>query len=124
MLDRPMASTESETGVVVVGARSRPLQDLFHLLLRASWPRAVAFITGVWMSVNALFAVVYMLVGGIANSSGDFFDSMFFSIETMGTIGYGEMAPATRAAHAVVMLESVTGLLLTALATGLVFTKF
>jgi inward rectifier potassium channel len=119
-----MAGTESETGVVVIGARSRPLQDLFHLLLRASWPRALAIIVSVWLCVNALFALIYMQVGGIANSSGDFLDSMFFSIETMGTIGYGEMAPATRAAHAAVMLQSVTGLLLTALATGLVFTKF
>jgi inward rectifier potassium channel len=49
---------------------------------------------------------------------------LFFSIETMGTIGYGEMAPATRPAHAVVMVESVLGLILIALATGLIFSKF
>jgi inward rectifier potassium channel len=120
-----MANTSaSATGVVIVGDRSKPLQDLYHLWLRSSWPRAILLIAGVYLLANALFALVYLRVGGIANSRGDFFDSLFFSIETMGTIGYGEMLPATRAAHVVVMFESVTGLLLTALVTGLVFAKF
>lgn len=113
-----------DTGVVIVGDRPQPIHDLYHLWLRTTWPRAIALIAVGYVIINALFAALYMAVGGVANSSGDFFDSLFFSIETMGTIGYGEMTPATRAAHAVVMLESVTSLLLTALATGLVFAKF
>jgi inward rectifier potassium channel len=113
-----------DTGVVIVGDRPKPIHDLYHLWLRTTWPRAIALIAIWYLIINALFACLYMSVGGVANSSGDFFDSLFFSIETMGTIGYGEMTPATRAAHAVVMLESVTSLLLTALATGLVFAKF
>jgi len=117
-------TTGSATGVVIVGDRSRPMHDLYHLWLRTTWPRAISLIAVTYLAVNALFALVYLMVGGVANSRGDFFDSMFFSVETMGTIGYGEMTPATRAAHTVVMLESVTSLLLTALATGLVFAKF
>ena len=117
-------SSASQTGVVIVGDRPKPWQDLYHLWLRTTWPRAILLIAGGYLFVNALFALLYLEVGGIANSRGDFFDSLFFSIETMGTIGYGEMTPATRAAHSVVMLESVTSLLLTALATGLVFAKF
>jgi inward rectifier potassium channel len=115
---------EQQSGVVLVGETKKPMQDLYHLLLRSSWPRAVALIAGVYLCVNCVFALVFLEVGGVANSRGDFFDSLFFSIETMGTIGYGEMTPVTRAAHVVVMFESVTGLLLTALVTGLVFTKF
>ena len=42
----------------------------------------------------------------------------------MGTIWYGAMYPETRLANAVVVAESVAGLLLTALATGIVFVKF
>lgn len=113
-----------ETGVVIVGDRPQPIHDLYHLWLRTTWPRAISLIAVVYLCVNAAFALLYRGVGGIANSRGDFFDSLFFSIETMGTIGYGEMTPATRAAHVIVMFESVTGLLLTALATGLVFAKF
>ena len=114
----------SPTGVVIVGDRPKPTQDLYHLWLRTSWPRALLLIAGTYLFVNALFGLLYLAVGGVANSRGDFWDSLFFSVETMGTIGYGEMTPATRAAHSIVMLESVTSLLLTALATGLVFAKF
>jgi inward rectifier potassium channel len=117
-------SSVQETGVVIVGNRPKPMQDLYHLWLRTTWPRAILLIATVYLAVNALFALMYLYVGGIANSRGDFFDSLFFSIETMGTIGYGEMTPATRGAHVIVMLESVTSLLLTAIATGLVFAKF
>ena len=117
-------STAPATGVVVVGDRPKPMQDLYHLWLRTTWPRGLALIAAGYLAVNALFALAYLEVGAVANSRGDFFDSLFFSVETMGTIGYGEMTPATRAAHALVMFESVTSLLLTALATGLVFTKF
>lgn len=120
-----MANNSSvATGVVIVGDRSKPLHDLYHLWLHTTWPRGLSLIAGGYLLVNALFALLYMAVGGVANSSGDFFDSLFFSIETMGTIGYGEMTPATRGAHSLVMVESVTSLILTALATGLVFTKF
>ena len=42
----------------------------------------------------------------------------------MGTIGYGFMYPATPLANLLVTLESVTGMVVTALATGLLFSKF
>jgi inward rectifier potassium channel len=45
-------------------------------------------------------------------------------VQTMGTIGYGAMYPDTRVANVLVVGESLVGLLLTALATGLVFAKF
>jgi len=114
----------SSNGVVIVGERAKPLHDLYHLWLRTTWPRALTLVGVTYLIVNTAFALVYMTVGGIANSRGDFFDSLFFSIETMGTIGYGEMTPSTRAAHVVVMAESVSGLILVALATGLIFAKF
>ena len=42
----------------------------------------------------------------------------------MGTIGYGAMYPVSTAANALMVVESVTSLILTALATGLVFVRF
>ena len=48
----------------------------------------------------------------------------FFSVQTMGTIGYGAIYPESFAANCVVVAESIVGLIVTALSTGLVFAKF
>jgi inward rectifier potassium channel len=55
---------------------------------------------------------------------GSFADAFFFSVQTMGTIGYGALFPTTPAANLLVVAESITGLTLAALWTGLVFAKF
>jgi inward rectifier potassium channel len=111
--------------VRVVGARATPLRDLYHLLLRRSWGFTFAVISGVFLTANALFAAGYLAVGGVANARhGSFADSFFFSVETLATIGYGAMYPSGAAAHVLVVAESIAGIILTALVTGLVFAKF
>lgn len=115
---------QTDTGVVVVGVPPRPLQDLYHALLRFTWTEALLAIAGVYVLANVVFAFGYMATGGIDGSHGGFLDAFFFSVETMGTIGYGELHPVTVPAHLLVVVESVAGLILTALATGLVFAKF
>src|SRR4051812_25617380 len=108
--------------IVVVGAGPGTWRDAYHALLRMPWWSAISVIVGVYLVLNALFACVYLETGGVLNAQpGSFLDAFFFSVQTMGTIGYGAMVPVTRAANAVVVLESITSLLVTALATGLVF---
>ncbi len=78
-----------------------------------------------YLTLNAAFAAAYLVTGGVANAHpGSFFDAFCFSVQTMGTIGYGVMYPTTHAANAVMIVESVTSLIVTALATGIVFAKF
>ncbi len=109
----------------VVGAPRTPLRDFYHALLRLSWAATLGVVAGGYCVVNALFALIYLEVGGIANARpGSFADAFYFSVETMGTIGYGVMAPQTDAANVLMVVESTLGLVLTALATGLVFAKF
>lgn len=111
--------------VRVLGAPPASAHDLLHWFLHASWARALGAIVGGYLALNALFGTTYWLVGGVANlRPGAWRDAFYFSVQTMGTIGYGGMAPETDAAHLLVVAESVTGLLVTAVATGLVFTKF
>lgn len=114
-----------QDGVVVIGHRPRPLRDLYHAALRATWPATIGVIVVSFLLANLLFAVGYWLVGGVAHAREDsLVDAFFFSVQTMGTIGYGAMYPESLAAHLLVVAESVVGLLITALATGLVFAKF
>jgi inward rectifier potassium channel len=112
-------------GIRVVGDRRARLHDFYHALLRLPWWVTVAAISGVFLVANAVFAVAYLLVGGIAHGQpGSFADAFFFSVQTMGTIGYGALYPESLAANLLVVAQSITSLTLTALATGLVFAKF
>ena len=109
----------------VIGGRVRPLRDFYHVMLRLNWPLTLSLITASFLLANTLFACLYLAVGGVANAAPDSFtDAFFFSVETMGTIGYGSMYPASTAANWLMVVESVVGLTLTALTTGLVFAKF
>jgi inward rectifier potassium channel len=126
---RRNAQTVREPGadyeIRVVGVRKMPLRDFYHALLRLPWWVTIAAISGSFLCANALFAVAYLVVGGIAHAEpASFRDAFFFSVQTMGTIGYGAMFPASTGANWVVVAEAITGLTLTALATGLVFAKF
>jgi len=124
---RPLSAPPSNSNysVRIVGAPRTPLRDFYHALLRLSWPATIAVVAGSYFAINALFALIYLQVGGIAQARPGFFrDAFFFSVETMGTIGYGAMYPQSDAANVVMVIESSTSLVLTALATGLVFARF
>jgi inward rectifier potassium channel len=109
----------------IVGDRPNLLRDFYHSLLRRPWWFTITVISTAFLVTNALFALLFLAVGGVARAQpGSFRDAFFFSVQTMGTIGYGAMYPESAAANAVVVAEAITGLTLTALATGLVFAKF
>lgn len=109
----------------IVGVRSTPLRDLYHLLMRLSWPSTVGVIVVWFLLANALFALGYSELGGVANlEPGSFSGAFFFSVQTMGTVGYGAMYPQSFGANVLVVAETIVGLTLVALATGLVFAKF
>jgi inward rectifier potassium channel len=108
----------------VVGAQ-RVSGDWYHGLLRTPWSVLVSFIAGAFLFTNALFAAAYMISGGVAHARpGSFADAFYFSVQTMGTVGYGAMYPESEPANGVMVAESVVSLIFTALATGLVFSKF
>ncbi len=117
--------TVSADGVVVVGAQSHPLRDAYHSILKARWSTLLVGIACAFLASNAFFALGYLMTGGVYGvREGSFRDAFFFSVQTMGTIGYGAMYPQTTAANLLVVGESVVGLILTALATGIVFARF
>ena len=98
------------------------------------WGRFLFLISAFFVLVNALFAFAYLACGpgalvgpGFAGHSAffsDYFRAYFFSVETFGTIGYGNIAPLGMAANVILTIESFVGLLSAALATGLVFARF
>jgi inward rectifier potassium channel len=112
--------------VRAVGLARSPFSDLYHSILTCAWWIYFTGFVGIFLVVNAVFALLYLLApGSIANATpGDFGDAFFFSVQTLATIGYGAMAPATTYGHIVVTSEALIGLLGLAIVTGITFAKF
>lgn len=100
-------------------------RDLYFHFMDGSWLRVFVSIGVAYLLSNVVFATLYMLeppaVSGL--SEGSFLDAFAFSVQTMTTIGYGAMSPASAYAHVLVTVEAAVGLLGVALVTGLVFAK-
>lgn len=108
----------------VIGDHRARLRDAYHLFLRMPWWASLGLIAVGFMAVNLGFAAVFYVLGGVKGSDGTYFDALSFSVQTLATIGYGAMYPQSVGAEVTMMVESIVSLVLTALATGLVFTKF
>ncbi len=109
----------------VRGIERRLSTDIYYVLLAASWRYLFLAIVAVYLLLNALFAVVYLIFGGIEGARpGNFGDAFYFSVQTMATIGYGVMHPTSQLANVLVTLEALIGLLGVAMATGVLFAKF
>jgi inward rectifier potassium channel len=100
------------------------LEDVYHKVLAMPWWRFFAYVTAGWLGTNFVFAVLYAVQPGSVANAVDFEDAFYFSVQTLATIGYGAMSPATRYGHLVVVLEALIGTLGVALVVGVTFAKF
>ncbi|MBW4519392.1 MAG: ATP-sensitive inward rectifier potassium channel 10 [Scytolyngbya sp. HA4215-MV1] len=101
-------------------------RDPYHLMLTIPWLGFLSLITCLYLSINALFALLYLLGGDcIANAQPhSFLDNFFFSVQTLASIGYGAMYPKTLYAHIIVTIEAMVSLTGIAVLTGLAFARF
>src|SRR4051795_4145694 len=105
--------------------------NFYHYSLTMSWPRFLVIVGAGYFLTNAIFALAYMACGphavaGITGTTtfGRFLDAFFFSVETLATIGYGNIVPVSFAADVLVTLESLVGLIGFAVIAGIVFARF
>jgi inward rectifier potassium channel len=112
--------------IMAVGLRRRPLSDLYHFLVSASWRALIALIVVAYAALNAVFALGYLALGDVIENArpGSFADAFFFSVQTMATVGYGKLLPRTFGANVLATIEILTGGFGLAVMTGLVFAKF
>jgi inward rectifier potassium channel len=113
--------------VVIAHGMPTPFwQDLYHRALVVSWPTFFISLAMLFVMLNTTFAALYMLGRApIANQfPAGFGGAFFFSVETLATVGYGDMHPQTVYAHWIATLEIFVGMLSIALATGLIFARF
>lgn len=110
--------------------RSSPFKDLYHVLLSMRWPFFVLTLISCYLLINLFFASIYFKMGSLAlrglstDSENFFLDCFFFSVQTLSTIGYGHVSPASLSANVIVAIEAFCGLLSVALMTGLFYARF
>ena len=110
---------------VYIGHAKDSWRDFYHLLLTVPLWWLILALTAGYLAINAVFALAYMLVGGVAGvQPGDYPRYFFFSVETISTVGYGQAWPHSLGAHIVMTIESFFGLYNLAIATGLLFARF
>lgn len=110
--------------------RYRRFSEAYNFLVNISWGYFffLTFLMG--FVVNALFALVYLLIGieeiipSTGNTLEDFFNAFFFSTQTFTTLGYGDMAPHGVISGIVSSFEAFLGLVIFAFVTGLVYGRF
>ncbi|WP_375780450.1 ion channel [Bradyrhizobium sp. ma5] len=112
--------------VVTEGLELSFWADISHRCMTASWPAFIGGAALVFISFNAVFALLYWLGDHpIANvPDGQYVDYLYFSIETLSTAGYGDMHPQTHYGHFIATIELFTGIFSMSLMTGLIFARF
>ncbi|HWK47473.1 MAG TPA: ion channel [Stellaceae bacterium] len=122
----PIPTRMGSMEITKQGAIRYDLRDPYHLAMTLSWPRFFLTLLVLELTINIVFALLYVIApGSLTNTRPySFSDAFFFSIETLATVGYGAMAPATLYGHIVSAIEILCGMTFTALMTGLIFVRF
>ena len=108
-------------------AVARPENNFYHWLLGTSWTSFLLLVIFVYLGTNLLFAFAYLACGpgAITNTKPDsLIDVFYFSVQTMATIGYGQMTPVGHWPNSIVTFEAFFGIVYSALTTGLAFARF
>jgi len=107
-----------------IGYEGAGWRDIYHRLMTVPVPALLLGLVLLYLATNLIFAFLYVFYGGIANARpGSVADAFFFSIQTMATVGYGNMYPSSFAANVLATIESLAGLLTVALTTGVAFAR-
>src|SRR5580704_9731677 len=108
------------------GTTWRDVHPYLHLV-SIPWTRFFGLIVTGYVLVNFVFATAYYSLGPDALQTGSpmaydrFLQCVFFSSQTLTTVGFGAISPRTATANIIAAFEALCGLLGFAVATGLLF---
>ena len=100
--------------------------DLYHRSMTVSWPIFFGTAAVIFIVLNTVFASLYWLGNEpVANvAANEALGLFYFSVETLATVGYGDMHPQTHYGHFIATIEIFTGMSFLAVMTGLIFARF
>ena len=123
----PLRRAVNKDGSFNVVRRGTNWRDVhpYLWLVSVSWPVFLATLLGAYIVVNFFFALAYYglgpgaLQGGASDSR--FLNGLYFSSQTLTTVGFGSISPHSHPANLLAAFEALTGLMSFAVATGLLF---
>ena len=105
--------------------------SIYHKLITIRLWKFIALIFAFYVVINFIYTFIYLTIGvngfaGMISQHGwkMFKELYFFSTETFTTVGYGRVNPIGDAANVVAAIESMSGFLSFAVATGLIYGRF
>lgn len=129
--NRHSLKPDGSFNVIVKGLPFFKPYEIYHGLITMSWWKFNLTVLLTFLITNSLFALIYYLVGVHNLTAFDghnqldaFMHCFFFSAQSLTTVGYGRIAPVGAAASSIASFEAMLGLLVFALATGLLYGKF
>ena len=86
--------------------------DLYHRAMTVYWPVFFGSAAAIFIGLNSMFAGLYYLGDDpVANAGRNGpLELFYFSIETLATVGYGDMHPQTDYGHFIATIEIFTGM--------------
>ncbi len=123
----------NKNGSFNVKRAGQPLSfvNLYQWLIRMPWIPFLLLILLMVFLINCIFASVYFFIGpenfsGIVEKEAwqQYLKCLFFSLQTFTTVGYGYIAPQGLVVNFIAALEALTGLMIFAIITGLLYGRF
>jgi inward rectifier potassium channel len=119
-------TSDDSSYVITHGLQAHFWQDIYHRALLLRWPAFFGLAALLFVLLNIGFALLYRCgTHAIANQAPPgLLGAFFFSVETLATVGYGDMHPDTIYGHVIATIEIFIGMSCVALTTGMIFARF
>ncbi|RYU93670.1 ion channel [Emticicia agri] len=105
--------------------------NIYNRFIIMPWKIFFLIVLLVYLLLNFIFAITYYLIGvehligvNMTSTHSQFWDAFFFSAQSLTTVGYGRISPDGFAASWVSSIESLVGLMMFAIVTGLLYGRF
>ncbi len=113
--------------VVRLGIKTKP----FQYMINVSWAEFVIRVLVFYTGINLVFASLYMAIdpNGIGFNNdyevkNHFLIAVFFSAQTITTVGYGSLYPVSSTVSIIAATEALLGLMIFAIITGVLYGRF
>jgi inward rectifier potassium channel len=136
LVERKTVRTGRKSHLITIGPREIETHglgtgfwsDLYYRSMTVHWPGFFGSAALIFIVLNAVFAFLFWLgdnpIANVADNLPLPLSFFYFSIETLATVGYGDMHPQTNYGHLVATVEIFTGMSFLAVMTGLIFARF